>query len=242
VLDRDRRHVQADELAGLARVVAGGEHQVLGDDVALGRMHPPFPGGRAFDRLRLGMFVNLSAGAARALAQRHGEISRGDVSVVRVVKRADDGGGIGAAAQFDQRPQLLHALGTDDLEGHTDGVGRAAVLLVLVHALFAGRQAQVAAHVETDVLSGLLRQALVEIDRVFMQLADRVTHIEERQQAGGVPRGPGRELGALDQGDIGPALLRQVIERAHPNHAAADNQDPNMRLHESILRRKAGRQ
>jgi hypothetical protein len=27
-----------------------------------------------------------------------------------------------------------------------------------------------------------------------------------------------------------------VIERAHPDHAATDHQNPNMRLHEVILR------
>ena len=43
VLDRDRRHVQAEHSPGLARVVAGGEHQVLGGDVPLGGAHLPLP-------------------------------------------------------------------------------------------------------------------------------------------------------------------------------------------------------
>ena len=71
-----------------------------------------------------------------------------------------------------------------------------------------------------------LRQALVEVDRVLVQLADGVAHVEQRQQSRGMPGGAGGELGALDQRDVRPALLRQVIERAHADHAAADDQRP----------------
>ena len=88
---------------------------------------------------------------------------------------------------------------------------------------------------EAHVLAGLLRQALVQIHRVLVQLADGVAHVEQRQEARGVPGGARGELGALDQRDIRPALSRQVIQRAHPDHAATDDQDPNMRLHSGIL-------
>src|SRR5207253_2161918 len=80
------------------------------------------------ERERLGVLVDLRAHVARALAQRHGEIGGRDVTVVRVIERADDGGSVRAAAELDQGPELLHARRTDDLEGHADGVGRAAVL------------------------------------------------------------------------------------------------------------------
>ena len=103
--------------------------------------------------------------------------------------------------------------------------------MVLVHALAAGREAQVAGHVEAHVLAGLGRQALVEIDRVLVQLADGVAHVEERQQARGVPGRAGRQLGALEQHHIRPALLRQVVERADADDAAADHDHPRMRFH-----------
>src|SRR5438874_8848 len=56
---------------------------------------------------RLGVLVDLGVRAARTLAQCHGEIGGRDVAVVRVVERADDGGGLGAAAELDERPELL---------------------------------------------------------------------------------------------------------------------------------------
>jgi len=130
------------------------------------------------------------------------------------------------AAERQERPQFLHALRPDDLERHADRVGRAAVLLVLVEAIARGREAQVPGHVETDVLPGLGRQPLVEVDRVLVQLADRVAHVEERQEARGVPGGTGREFGALDEHDVGPALVDQVIEGADPDGAAADHHHP----------------
>ncbi len=101
------------------------------------------------------MLVDLGARAARTLAQCHGEIGGRNVAVVRVVEGADDGGGVGAAAELDERPELLDPRRTDDFEGHADGVGRAAILLVLVHALFAGCEAQIAGDVKAHVLAGL---------------------------------------------------------------------------------------
>ena len=186
---------------------------------------------------RLGVLVDLGPAGARTLAQRHGEVGRGDVAVVGVVQRADDRGRVGAAAELHQRPQLFDALRGDYLERHADGVGGTAVLLVLVHALPAGCEAQVAADVEADVLAGLLRQALVQVDRVLVQLADRVAHVEERQQPRGMPGGSGGELGALDERDVLPALLGQVVERADAHHAAADHQRPNVRFHGGSVER-----
>ena len=235
VLDRNGGHIQTEESPGLARIVAGCQHQVLGGDVALAGVHPPLAGWPAFDGQRLGLLIDLSARAARALAQRHGEIGGRDVAIVGVIQRAHDGGRVGAAAEFHQRPQFLHARGTDDFEGHADGVGGAAILLVLVHALFAGGEAQIAGNVKAHVLAGLGVQALVQIDRVLVQLADGVAHVEQRQEARGVPGGARGELGALDQRDIRPALLCQVIERADADDAATDDQDPNVRLHGMTL-------
>jgi len=207
---------------------------MLGGDVSLAGAHAPLGAWRALDAERFGVLVDLRPRAARALAQCHGQVGRRDVPVIGVMERADDGGRIGVAAELEQRPQLLDAPGADHLERHADGVGRAAVLLVLVHALAAGRESQVTGHVEADVLSRLRRQSLVQIDRVLVELADGVAHVEQGQQPGGVPGGAGGQLGALDQRHVRPALPGQVIERAHAYHATSDHQHPNVRLHELI--------
>src|SRR3546814_1271528 len=63
-----------------------------------------------------------------------------------------------------------------------DRIRCAAILLVLVHPLLVGGQAQIAGDVERDLLAGFGGKLLVEIDRVLMELPDAVAHVEQRQQ------------------------------------------------------------
>ncbi len=153
------------------------------------------------------------------------------MTVVGVIQGAHNRGSVGAAADLGQRPQFFDLCGGDDFERYTDCVGRSAVLLVLIHALFAGCEAQVASDVKAHILAGFLGQALVEVDRVLVELTYRVAHVEEWQESGGVPSGACRQLGSLEQRDIGPTFLRQMVERADANNATADHYDPKMRFH-----------
>ena len=230
MLDRNGRNVDAEHPAGLASVVAGrADHVLTCDDALVGRQLP-LTARRLFDGSHFGLLVDLGAAGAGTLAQRHGQVGRRDVAVVRVVESADDLRRV-AATEVDERPELLDFLRRNDLERHADGVGRAAVLQVLVHAVLAGGQAQVAGHVKADVLTGFRRQALVQVDRVLVELADRVAHVEEWQQAGGVPCRAGRQLGALKQHDIRPAFLDEVVKRTDANDTAADHDHSSMSLH-----------
>jgi hypothetical protein len=181
VLDRDRRHGEAEHLAGLARVVAGRTDDVLAGDLALRGRQLPLARGRSRDGRHFGLLVDLRAFRPRAFAERHREVRRRDVAVLRMVERGNDFGRVVAAAELEERPELLHLGRTDDLEGHADRVRRATVLLILVEAVARGREPQVPGRVEADVLPGLGLEALVEVDRVLVELADRVAHVEERQ-------------------------------------------------------------
>ena len=231
VLDRDGRHVDAEHLAGLAGVVAGGAHHVFAGHFAAAGGELPLARGQLHGVGHFGLFVDFSATHACALAQRHGQVGRGDVAVVRVVQRADDVRRVAAIAQLHERPQALHFLGGDDAERHADGVGGAAVLQVFVHAVAVGGETQVAGDVEADVLAGFGGQVLVQVHRVLVELAHGVAHVEQRQQAGGVPGGAGGELGALQQGHVRPALLGQMVEGADADGASADDDDSVMALH-----------
>ena len=71
-----------------------------------------------------------------------------------------------------------------------------------------------------------------------MDLADRVGQVEERQQARRMPGRAGGQLLALDQDDIGPALLGQVVERRDADHAAADDDRAGVALHAGELLEK----
>jgi hypothetical protein len=145
-------------------------------------------------------------------------------------ERTDDFRRVLPITRIHERPQRAHFIRGDDPERHTDGIRGGAVLLILVHAFATRREPQVTADVKAHVLAGLGAEALVQIHRIFVELADRVAHVEERQQAGGVPGRSGRELGSLEQHDIGPTFLREVIQRADAYHPAADDHYPRVRF------------
>jgi hypothetical protein len=178
-----------------------------------------------------GLFVDLGAAAAGAFAQRHGEVGRGNVAVIGVIQRADDVRRVAAVAELGEGPEVADFLRRNDLEGHADGVGGTAVLLVLVHAIAIGGETEVAGDVEAHVLAGLGGEALVQVHGVLVQLADRVTHVEQRQQACGMPGGTGCQFGALQEHHVGPSLQCEVVQRADADHAAANDYDAGMSFH-----------
>ena len=202
----------------------------LAHDVALGCLNRPLAVRCLGDRHDFGVAVDLGAGVARPDGQRLGHVGRGDVAVVGVEQCTHQ------AVGLTQRPQLGDLLGPDHLEGDADGVGGSAVLAVLVHALSVGGQAQVAGPVEAHRLAGLGLEPLVEVDRVLVQLADRVAHVEQRQQPGGVPGRAVGEVGFLDQHRIRPPQLGEVIKDAAADDTTADHHRPGMAAHGAPLR------
>jgi hypothetical protein len=108
VLDGNRGERDTELAAGLARVVAGGAHDVLARHLAGIRRELPFARRRARDALHFRLLADLRAEVARAAAQRHREVHGRDVAVVRMVERADDLRRVDPVAQVDERPQLLH--------------------------------------------------------------------------------------------------------------------------------------
>ena len=149
VLDGDDGDVEADHGGGLARPGAGGGDDMLAGDIALVGLHQPFAVRLLLDARDLGLAVDLAAARAGSLGQGHGDVGGRHVAVIGMIERADQPLGIA------ERPQLLDLGRRDDLERHADGVRGAAVLVVLVHAVAVGGEAEVAGLVEADGLAGL---------------------------------------------------------------------------------------
>ena len=104
-------------------------------------------------------------------------------------------------------------------------------MAVLVHAVGGHRQADVADQPQADVLTSFGGERAVERHGVLVQLSNRVAHVEQRQQSGGVPRRAGRQLLALHEHDIRPSLAGQVVEGGYADDAAANDDYARMRLH-----------
>ena len=233
VLDRDHRQVEAHHGTHLPGPGACGRHHRLAGDVAPRGLHQPLAGAGALDAGDLGVAVDLRPPVARALCQCLGHVHRRDMAVVGVEEGAYQ------PLQVAERPEVADLVGADQLEGDADGVRRAAVVAVFVHPLLVGGEPEVAGAVEAHRLPGFRLQLLIEVDRVLVQLADAVAHVEERQQPGRVPGGACGELGLLDQHDVGPAELRQMVEHAAADDAAADHHHPRLIPHAPALSRAA---
>ncbi|CAI8371084.1 MAG: Uncharacterised protein [Rhodospirillaceae bacterium] len=188
VLNRDGRDFQPDLERGFARVVAGGTDDVLtGDGAGLFGVVVGLVGDDPLARvgaLHIGhdrALEDLPAHGARALGQRLGEVHRCDVTIRGVPECANQTVGI------DQRPQVLDFLDRQHVAFNADGVCGAPVPVVLVHPLLVHGKAQVTGVVEAHRLPGFVFEGAVQLDRILVQLADRIGHVEQRQQPRSVP-------------------------------------------------------
>src|SRR5580704_18568734 len=104
MLDRDGGYVDAEHAPGLARVIAGGAHHVFATDLTLGGGQAPLAGWAARRGPDLAVLMDLGTAIACALAQGHGQVGRGDMTIVRMVERADDARRVDAISEIHQRP------------------------------------------------------------------------------------------------------------------------------------------
>ena len=87
-----------------------------------------------------------------------------------------------------------------------------------------------AGHVQADVLAGLRLDLAIETDGVVLQRRDVGIGIERMETRRRVPGRTGGQFGALDQRDVGPAELRQVVEHRGADHATPDDDCTVVRL------------
>jgi hypothetical protein len=66
-----------------------------------------------------------------------------------------------------------------------------------------------------------------------MDLPNRVAHVEQGQEPRRVRRA-GCQLFALDEDDIDPACLREVVLRRDTHHASADHDHAGVRFHVDV--------
>ena len=223
VLGRVERDVDAREPAERARPLAG----AIDDDLALDRgrlavdddveaAHASLARADAGDARALD---DARAAHARAASERLREVGRVGLAVARNPDRAcqvvgpqdrRDPPGLGGRDELELDAEALRArhLATEELEplGRLRDVERAA-------RLPAGREA------------GLLLERRVELDAV----AAHARHVARRpvlaDEPGGVPGRAARELALLEQHDVAPSELRQVVGGRAAGDAAADDDD-----------------
>ena len=156
---------------------------------------------------------------ARALGQRHGGVDRIGLAVAGDEAAAEN------PALVEQRIERLGLGGIDhprlDIEDlaerdHPGDFGQ---------SLGGARDLQRAVLLEAGVLSGLLLQRPVEDRAIAAQLGHRVGGAQLGDQPGGMPGGAAGEFAALENDDVGPAQLGEMIGDRTADDTAADDDD-----------------
>ncbi len=163
--------------------------------------------------------VDLGTGHAGADRVGVGDTGRIDMTLDRVVQRADE------VLVLHEREQRLRLLRTDQLELHAEVAAAGLGHPQEVHADLGVGEHQPTGQVDAAVLAGDALELLVELDRVLLQLRHVRVAVERVHATGRVPRGAGGELLAFEQDDIGPSGAGEVVQDAAPDDATADHDD-----------------
>ncbi len=206
-----------DHGAGLARKVAGSRNHMFAGDVALVGLHKPFAIGLLLDAGDRGVAIDFGTTRTRPLGHGLGQVGWLDIAIIGMLNGADD------AIGFAQRPDILELCRCEHVDLHADRLGDTGVIHELVPAVGRAGEPDVGDLAEAGMLAGFGLELAIELHRILVNLANRIGHVEQRQEARGMPGGTGGQFLALDQDDIAPALLGEVVKRADAHHATADH-------------------
>ncbi len=210
---REDRQLESDHAADLARPQTAAVDDVFGMDgvVTIGD-HVP----RAVVPLletrhpRVGVDLGATIACADRIGVRHAV--RIDAALVGVERRSDE------VLLLEKRIELLGFGDGDDLHVHAQiaapGLGHAQP----IQPFRSVGQHQPAWQVDAALLAGFRLDLPVEIDRVLLQARHVGVAVQRVHPARGMPRGTRGQLLALQQHDVGPTRLGEVVE-----HAGADD-------------------
>ena len=100
-----------------------------------------------------------------------------------------------------------------------------------VETLWCVGKLQAARQVNAAILTGLFLDFLVQIDGVLLQTGNVWVAIERVHTTGGMPCGTSSQLLALEQNNVGPASLGEVIQHGGAYNAATNNYYACRRFH-----------
>ena len=172
-----------------------------------------------------GVLVDLGAGQLGALHVGAGDAARVDVPLDRVVQRADE------VLRIHQREDSRRLVRRDQLQVHPEIAAAGLGHPQPVHPDLGVGEHQAARQVDRAVLAGDPLDLLVQLDRVLLEPGDVRVAVERVHPARGVPGRAGRQLAPLQQDDVGPARLREVVQDAGADDAPTDDDDLGIALH-----------
>ncbi len=225
MLQADQRQALPDHCGDLAGAIAGGIDDDLGDDRATLRRYRPAAVGTRVDCRDRVEPIDLGAAVAGAAREGLGELAGVDVAVIGVPQPALD------VVELDQRMARLDLVGADQLERDPLRPRHRRDMGELLHPRRRMGEADRTGDMVVDRVIDLRAEALVERVAVALQLQDVPARREGRAITRRMPGRARGQLVALGEGYVGPAPAHQMIERAAPDGAAADDQHPDVALH-----------
>ena len=221
VLEGDDRQIDSGEAGDLRGPLTGRVHDDLRANRAPGRREPP-GGAIALDPGHRRPPHDLRAGSGHESPR---QARRVDVPVRRQV------GGRQDPRRVHQRVELGETLRADDLDRDAGDLAHRPPVTELVEPVGGRRQADAAAGVPVDRLARLGLEPRVQLDAGAQQPHQVIARVELRAETGGVPGRTARQLVLLEQDDVAPSQLRQVVGKAATGNAAADDRDLGFRRH-----------
>ncbi len=237
MLDRDRGNADAQQPRRPLRVVACGGHDMFGPDLEhIARRHQI---AALLDHLLAGHnpfiacpMIAVHLNLALDLATRHprrprhglGYIGGVDITVCRMENRTPQ------IICPHQRPAFLDLRGTKELMLDPNGFSCCGIQHIFIHPLLRLRHPQVAAPGKTGIQAGLILKPRIQLDRVIMNMAGRIAHVEQRQKPCGMPCRPGGQFVTFDQQRLPPGTGK-MQGNAATDRTASDDKNLYMRFH-----------
>ena len=216
VLGRLERHGHAGSFAELARPHAGGVHDDLGLDGPSVGDDAGHASSRLRDSCRRHVLEDPGATHPGALRVGHRQVGRVDPAVLGDVERGKD------VVRLRRRPHPPELGGGDLLVVHAEAAGEGSLPAEGLEPPWRGRHGEVADGAEAGRLAGLGLDARTQLPRVARHPDERLgRHAGRRDEPRRMPRRPGGELAALQEDDVPPAELHQVVGDARADHASA---------------------
>ncbi len=218
--------LDADHPADLARPQATGVDDVLGvDRVATLDAHVPGAIRALLQPDDRCVLVDLCAGHLGALDVGARHAGRVHVPLDGVVQGAHE------VLRVHQREDVRRLIGRDEIQFHAQIPAARLGHPQEVHPDLRIGQHQPARQVDGAVLARDPLEFLVQLDRVLLEPRHVRVAVERVHAAGRVPGGTGSQLAPLQQHDVGPAGLGQVVQHAGADHASTDDDDLGVLLH-----------
>jgi hypothetical protein len=220
VLGGVQRDGGAHHRADLLGPLAGAVDDDLGLDVAGVGAHTGHPAVLGQDVEDAGPLGDPGTALTRALGQCGGEVRRVRLPVTGQPDGAEQ------VLDLHDRVALRGLLRCQQLALEAVGVGGGRRPLQLHHPVRGPGDGHPAALLVAGREPDLGLQVGVELGGVLDQPGAALRRPQLADQPRRVPGGAGRELSLLEQQDVGPPELREVVGDARPDHPAADDDDP----------------